>query len=58
MTQELKKSMVGAAGLPVSVQIVTRPWRDELCLRVMRDLEEVIRFKEKHPLPETPKYAV
>ena len=31
--------MVGAEGLPVGVQVVTLKWRDELCLRVMKEVE-------------------
>lgn len=29
----------GSVGLPCNVQVVTRPFKDELCLRVMKDLE-------------------
>ena len=35
----------GSAGLPIGVQIAALPFRDELCLRLMRDLEGVIAFK-------------
>jgi fatty acid amide hydrolase len=33
--------MVGAEGLPVGVQIAALPFRDELCLGIMRELEQV-----------------
>jgi hypothetical protein len=36
--------MRGAAGLPVGVQITTLPWRDELCLRVMKDAEQQLSY--------------
>ena len=36
--------MQGAAGLPVGVQITTLPWRDELCLRVMKDAEQQLSY--------------
>ena len=36
--------MEGSTGLPVGVQIVTRAWKDEHCLAIMRDLEEVVQF--------------
>ncbi|KAI0239957.1 hypothetical protein LSAT2_009333 [Lamellibrachia satsuma] len=38
-----KKNMPGSVGLPVNVQVVTLPWRDELCLRVMKDLQEALK---------------
>ncbi|KAI0242444.1 Fatty-acid amide hydrolase 1, partial [Lamellibrachia satsuma] len=38
-----KKNMPGSVGLPVNVQVVTLPWRDELCLRVMEDLQEALK---------------
>ena len=34
-----RQSMVGAEGLPVGVQVVGLPWRDETCLRIMKELE-------------------
>ncbi|KAI0239955.1 Fatty-acid amide hydrolase 1 [Lamellibrachia satsuma] len=38
-----KKNMPGSVGLPVNVQVATLPWRDELCLRVMKDLQEALK---------------
>ena len=35
----------GSAGLPIGVQIASLPFRDELCLRLMRELEGVIQFQ-------------
>ena len=32
--------MPGSVGLPVNVQVVTLPWRDEVCLRVMKELQK------------------
>ncbi len=42
------KAMQGSTGMPVGVQIATPPWKDELCLSIMGDLERVIDFQE-HP---------
>ena len=39
----LFQNMPGSVGLPVNVQVVTLPWRDELCLRVMEDLQEALK---------------
>lgn len=41
----LKKDMKGTVGLPVSVQVVTLPWQDELCLRIMSDLEKAVKSR-------------
>ncbi len=35
--------VVGAAGLPLSVQVAAAPYDDETALRVMRLLEEQLR---------------
>ena len=32
----------GSAGLPVGVQVVGAPWRDETTLRAMRELEAAL----------------
>jgi Asp-tRNA(Asn)/Glu-tRNA(Gln) amidotransferase A subunit family amidase len=37
--------MKGSAGLPVGIQVVGNFNKDELVLRVMRELQEKIRFK-------------
>lgn len=34
-----EKHMRGAAGMPVCVQVMTKPFHDELCLFVMKELE-------------------
>jgi len=37
------RAAIGSVGLPVSVQIAAAPYRDELVLRLMSDLEDAIR---------------
>jgi fatty acid amide hydrolase len=39
----------GSAGLPVGVQVVARPWREDVCLRVMDALERGVRQDEGFP---------
>jgi len=39
----LKWRMTGSEGLPVGVQVVAFPFREELCLRVMREIEEAVK---------------
>ena len=42
ITDAAKAAMRGSAGLPVAVQVITQPWRDEACLGAMRVLEEAL----------------
>ncbi|XP_008488985.1 vitamin D3 hydroxylase-associated protein-like [Calypte anna] len=41
----LKQAVSGAVGLPVAVQCVALPWREELCLRFMKEVETLTREK-------------
>jgi len=41
----VKQAMKGIVGLPINVQVVTLPWQDELCLRIMRDIETGLKLK-------------
>ena len=36
----VKEGTRGALGMPLNVQVVGRPWNEELVLRVMRELQE------------------
>ncbi|XP_048207182.1 fatty-acid amide hydrolase 1 [Perognathus longimembris pacificus] len=38
----LKKAMKKSVGLPVSVQCVALPWQEEMCLRLMREVEQLM----------------
>ena len=40
----------GSVGLPVGVQVVSRPWQDELVLAAMIGVEERIRGREGTPV--------
>jgi Asp-tRNA(Asn)/Glu-tRNA(Gln) amidotransferase A subunit family amidase len=35
----LKEGLVGAEGMPLNVQVIGLPWKEELVLRVMQELE-------------------
>jgi fatty acid amide hydrolase len=39
----------GSAGLPVGVQVVARPWREDLCLAVMAAIESEVRSDAAYP---------
>ncbi|KAM6962519.1 fatty-acid amide hydrolase 1 [Aplochiton taeniatus] len=38
-----KRAVTESEGLPVGVQCVALPWQDELCLRFMREVEQLVR---------------
>ena len=38
-----------AAGLPVGVQVVAPPWREDLALQVGRQLENALPWRDRHP---------
>jgi len=39
----LRKCQKGSAGLPVGIQVVTLPYREEMCLRLMKEIEAGVR---------------
>ncbi|XP_060933404.1 fatty-acid amide hydrolase 1 [Limanda limanda] len=42
-----KEAVTGGEGLPVAVQCVALPWQDELCLRLMREVEHLVKQSRK-----------
>lgn len=47
MDKNFKKAVTGAEGLPVAVQCVALPWQDELCLRFMKEVEQLVKQSRK-----------
>ncbi|CAD8085395.1 unnamed protein product [Paramecium sonneborni] len=47
----MNQNMQNAQGLPVNVQIISYPKHEEMVLRVMKEIEGVVKFNEKHPYP-------
>ncbi|CAG9325281.1 unnamed protein product [Blepharisma stoltei] len=43
-TKVMNKNMQDSKGLPLCVQVMAPPYREELCLNVMKQLEEKIPF--------------
>uniref|UniRef100_A0A665UE85 Fatty-acid amide hydrolase 1 n=1 Tax=Echeneis naucrates TaxID=173247 RepID=A0A665UE85_ECHNA len=43
MDKLFKEAVTGGEGLPVAVQCVALPWRDELCLRLMKEVEKLVK---------------
>ncbi|XP_070764432.1 fatty-acid amide hydrolase 1 [Enoplosus armatus] len=42
-----KEAVTGGEGLPVAVQCVALPWQDELCLRFMKEVEQLVKQSRK-----------
>lgn len=47
LTKKIKHSMVGSAGMPIGVQVVTPKWKDEECLALMKILGDSLNFLKK-----------
>lgn len=41
------QAVSGGEGLPVAVQCVALPWQDELCLRFMKEVEQLVKQSRK-----------
>lgn len=41
------QEMKGSAGLPISISVLTPAYKDETCLRVMKEVEKVVGFNER-----------
>ncbi|CAJ0587824.1 unnamed protein product, partial [Mesorhabditis spiculigera] len=40
----LRDSSKNSAGLPIAVQVVALPYKEEMCLRVMQDIERLVNY--------------
>ncbi len=40
----------GSTGLPVGVQLIARPWREEVALALMQAIESAARRREDYPV--------
>mmetsp|Transcript_3797 Transcript_3797/g.7949 ORF Transcript_3797/g.7949 Transcript_3797/m.7949 type:complete len:80 (+) Transcript_3797:141-380(+) len=43
--REVIKAATDAVGLPVAVQLVAPPWKDEICLRAMKEAELAVQYE-------------
>ncbi|XP_070817906.1 fatty-acid amide hydrolase 1 [Chaetodon trifascialis] len=47
LDRNFKKGVTGGEGLPLAVQCVALPWQDELCLRFMKEVEQLVKQSRK-----------
>jgi Asp-tRNA(Asn)/Glu-tRNA(Gln) amidotransferase A subunit family amidase len=52
ITNDLKESAEGSAGLPVGIQIVGLPFQEERILGLMKLLSEWVKFEQNHQVPQ------
>jgi len=45
-TKAYWNSMKGAIGMPVGIQVICPPWKDEKCLAIMKIIEEGVQFEK------------
>jgi len=48
ITNAFHKTLEGSLGLPVAVQLVSFPWQEELLLRLMLEVQNLVPFGRKH----------
>lgn len=51
-TQLIKESMKDSQGMPVGIEVIGTPFKDEKVLAVMKILEDKFSFYENHPYPK------
>lgn len=43
--------MIGSEGMPVGVQVISLPYRDEQVLGLMKLIEDEVKFRDKYSYP-------
>lgn len=56
MSADAHKEMIGSAGMPMSISIMTALYEDEKCLRVMKEIEKGVNFECKPTAFQTKTY--
>lgn len=46
----VRQAMENSIALPMAVQVAALPYRDELVIKLMRDIETEVKFYESHPM--------
>jgi len=47
LTTKIRNTNKGSVGMPIGVQVVTRQWKDEECLAVMKLIDNEVRFRKR-----------
>mmetsp|Transcript_27475 Transcript_27475/g.20634 ORF Transcript_27475/g.20634 Transcript_27475/m.20634 type:complete len:115 (+) Transcript_27475:574-918(+) len=46
ITNKLRQSMQGSAGMPIGLQVVAPKWEDEKCLAAMKILDDAVKYRK------------
>ena len=49
LAQRAREVERGSAGMPVGVQVVARPWREDVVLHLLETLEDAVKGNEDFP---------
>ena len=52
MTSCIRNSTKGSQGMPIGLEIIAAPHKDEKALAIMKIIEQQTYFHVKHPYPE------
>ena len=47
--KEYKRALIDAEGLPLAIQVGTLPYKDEICLGLMKEIERICPFRQIPP---------
>jgi fatty acid amide hydrolase len=47
ITNRIRTTMRGSAGMPIGIQVAAPKWKDEVCLAAMKILDSEIKFEQK-----------
>lgn len=50
LAQAARLAMKDSISLPMGAQIMALPYRDEVVIRLLREIESEVKFFERHPI--------
>lgn len=50
-TKAMRASIKGSEGIPIGVQMASTPYNEEKVLYLLKEIEEKVKFREKHCPP-------
>ena len=51
ITGFVNDSTKGSQGMPIAIEVIAAPYKDEKALAIMKIIEQQVKFHEKHPYP-------
>jgi fatty acid amide hydrolase len=47
-SKQVRRSLEGSEGLPIGVQVISKPFNEEKILYLMSEIEKSVNFRTKH----------